>query len=60
MRMTEAQRHCFIFFRGQRNSPMPARSVGVPPTIPERDYSSPADGTSEGDQEREQDPAGSS
>ena len=40
-----------LYYRAQRNSPMPTRFVGVPPTIPERDYSSPAAGTLERDQE---------
>ena len=49
-----------LYYRGQRNSPMPIRSVGIPPTIPERDYSGGQPvtaGASEpaaGDQEREQ------
>lgn len=56
---------CLIkIYRGQRNSPVPTRSVTVPPTIPERDYSggqadTTGHGTSElgpGDQEREQNP----
>ena len=45
-----------LYCRGQHNSPMPTRSVGVPQIIPERDYSSPAAGTSEGDQERQPNP----
>ena len=51
-----------LYHRGQRNSPMPTRSAGIPPTIPERDYSdgpaSAAAGASEpvGEQEREPNP----
>ena len=51
----------FILYRGQRNSPMPTRSVGIPPTIPERDYSGGQLATAEAsepaaaeDQQREQ------